>query len=234
MKDIIYLADDEENIRNIVKMFLESEGYVVEVFDNGDKLYSKFLNKPSNLVILDIMMPGTDGLTLCNKIRNISDVPIILLTAKDSDSDYIAGITLGSDDYLTKPFRPTILNMRVKALLRRIKMTKKSVTKENYICGNLYLLEQQHMICCNEEEIKFTLTEFDCLSYLMKHFNMAISRQQLLNDVWGYDNMVETRVTDETIRRIRKKLSKINCNVVITNKWGYGYILQEVKDEKDI
>ncbi len=227
MHDLIYLADDEESIRNLVKMFLESEGYSVNTFETGDALAEAFAKKPADLVILDIMMPGTDGLTLCNTLRNISSVPIILLTAKDSDTDYIAGITLGSDDYMTKPFRPTILTMRVKALLRRTQLLQTQKESTDLICGNLLLSKKKHCIYCNEIATDFTATEFSCLSYLMHHFSEAVSREQLLSAVWGYDNTVETRVTDETIRRIRKKLQHVNSSVIISNKWGYGYILQE-------
>lgn len=227
MSKLIYIADDEENILNLVKMFLESEGYNVKTFFTGDELFEEFIIKKPDLIILDIMMPGTDGLTICNKIRNISDIPIILLTAKDSDYDYIEGITLGSDDYLTKPFRPTILNMRVKSLLRRVEMSNKMKRDEDIICGNLVLSEKKRAIYCENNEIKLTQTEYLCLGYLMKHFKEAISREDMLEEVWGYNESVETRVTDETIRRIRKKLSNNDCNVVINNKWGYGYILEE-------
>ncbi len=109
MSDLIYIADDEEDIRNLVKMFLENEGYTVKSFENGDCLFEAFNEKEADLVILDIMMPGTDGLVICNQLRSKSDVPIIMLTAKDSDADYVAGITLGSDNYLIKPFHPIII-----------------------------------------------------------------------------------------------------------------------------
>ncbi len=122
----IYIADDEKNIRDIIKSFLERDGYAVSAFENGDDLMSAFFQQPCDLVILDIMMPGTDGLTICRMLREKTDVPIIMLTAKNSEYDYVKGITLGSDDYLTKPFRPTTLLMRVHALLRRIEMSKKS------------------------------------------------------------------------------------------------------------
>lgn len=231
MKKLIYIADDEENILNIVKMFLESDGYKVKTFLTGDELFDEFNKKRPDLIILDIMMPGTDGLTICNKIRTISSVPIILLTAKDSDCDYIEGITLGSDDYLTKPFKPTILTMRVKSLLRRVDMSDNNPKNDDIICGDLILSTKKRNISCNGLEINLTQTEFLCLSYLMNHFTEAVSRENLLNEVWGYDNSVETRVTDETIRRIRKKLANNNSRVLIKNKWGYGYILKEDNNE---
>ena len=113
----IYIAEDDKKIRELIHRFLESDGYAVISFENGDELLTAFRKNPADLVILDIMMPGTDGLEICSRLREFTDVPIILLTAKDSELDYVSGITQGSDDYLTKPFRPTILLMRVKALL---------------------------------------------------------------------------------------------------------------------
>lgn len=128
----IYIADDEKNIRDLITKFLESDGYSVTAFETGDELMEEFLKKPCELVILDIMMPGTDGLTICRQLRTITDVPIIMLTAKDSEYDYVRGITLGGDDYLTKPFRLTTLLMRVKSLLRRMDMNTKKVTVRSF------------------------------------------------------------------------------------------------------
>ena len=120
----IYLADDEKSIRELLHSFLASDGYTVRSFESGDALLEAFRQEPAELVILDIMMPGTDGLTVCRELRSVSDIPIILLTAKDSELDYVMGISQGSDDYLTKPFRPTILLMKVRALLRRVEMDR--------------------------------------------------------------------------------------------------------------
>lgn len=128
----IYIADDEKNIRDLITKFLECDGYSVTAFETGDELMEEFLKKPCELVILDIMMPGTDGLTICRQLRTITDVPIIMLTAKDSEYDYVRGITLGGDDYLTKPFRLTTLLMRVKSLLRRMDMNTKKVKVRSF------------------------------------------------------------------------------------------------------
>lgn len=122
MKQLIYIAEDEKNIRETLRSFLENDGYEVCAFETGDALLGAFFKRRSDLVILDIMMPGTDGLTCCRLIRERDSVPIIILTAKDTEYDYVNGILQGGDDYLTKPFRPTVLLMRVKALLRRVEM----------------------------------------------------------------------------------------------------------------
>ncbi len=222
----IYIADDDQDIRRLLEIFLKNEGYRVFSFETGDDLYAAFLESEADLVILDIMMPKTDGLSICENLRKISSVPIILLTAKDTDADYIAGISLGSDDYMVKPFNPTVLSMKVKALLRRVSMYEKAQERD-LLCGNLAYLVKERSVYCKEIEIKLTNTELACLKYMMDHFHEAISREALLSHVWGYEDAVETRVTDETIRKIRKKLKQAGSNVVINNKWGYGYILEE-------
>ncbi len=222
----IYIADDDKDILRLLNIFLTNENHEVSTFGTGDDLYEAFLDEPSDLVILDIMMPGSDGLTICKNLRAISTVPIILLTAKDTDADYIEGISLGSDDYLVKPFNPVRLGMKVKSLLRRAELSSEK-KDDNIQCGDLLYNKKEHLMYVNDVELPLSKTEFSCLEYMMRHYEEAISREKLLEDVWGYDSSVETRVTDETIRRIRKKLDKADSRLVIRNKWGYGYILEE-------
>ena len=145
----IYLADDEKSIRELLHSFLASDGYTVRSFESGDALLEAFRQEPAELVILDIMMPGTDGLTVCRELRAVSDIPIILLTAKDSELDYVMGISQGSDDYLTKPFRPTILLMKVKALLRRVEMDrgKTAAAEDELIADYNRLVELDNQLC---------------------------------------------------------------------------------------
>lgn len=126
----IYIADDETNIRAAIKTFLESSGYIVEDFENGDLLFEAFLKEPSDLVILDVMMPGSNGFVICKELRKISHVPIIMLTARDSDLDYATALDLGSDDYLIKPFSPMALTMRVKSLFRRMEFERQAHTEQ--------------------------------------------------------------------------------------------------------
>lgn len=227
MNKLIYIADDEADICSLLQLFLRNENYEVNTFSNGDALYAAYLKKVPDVIILDIMMPGTDGLSICNKIRKESSVPIILLTAKDSDTDQIAGFTMGSDDYITKPFLPTLLVMRVNAMLRRMEAKSNQGKQEDCRRGNLRLSYKGHSVYCDDTEIVFTEIEFTCFTYLFEHFNEAVSRDTLLDEVWGYSSTVETRVTDETIRRIRKKLASAQCNVTLQTKWGYGYKLTE-------
>lgn len=237
MSHSIYIADDERNIRDLIKSFLESDGYEVSAFETGDELKAAFDEKPADLVILDIMMPGTDGLTVCKQLREESGVPIIILTAKDSEYDYVHGITNGSDDYLTKPFRPTALLMRVRSLLRRMDMNEKSdhsskASEEDTGIGDLTFSSSRNEILCSGKPIKLTRTELKMLSYMMKNPDKAYSRDELLEAIWGFDTKVETRVTDETLRRIRKQLSACESNVSVKTMWGFGYRIEVNGDKK--
>ena len=230
MEHSIYLADDEKSIRELLHSFLASDGYTVRSFESGDALLEAFRQEPAELVILDIMMPGTDGLTVCRELRAVSDIPIILLTAKDSELDYVMGISQGSDDYLTKPFRPTILLMKVKALLRRVEMDRgKTAAEDELHYGDIRYSATENVIFYGAAPVSLTQTELRLLSYMMKQPEKAYSREELLSAVWGFDSEVETRVTDETLRRIRKKLLQAGSTVSVSTIWGFGYKLKEAE-----
>ena len=226
MQKLIYLADDEKNIRNLVKAFLEKENYIVEAFETGDMLFEAFGKKECDLVILDIMMPGNNGLIICTKLREISGVPIIMLTAKDTEEDYISGLSLGSDDYFTKPFSPIKLVMRVKAMLRRIEMDKQVEKNSGELhYEDLTMYPNKLTAYCNNEILNLTKTEFSFLAYLIEHQGKAVSREELLNAIWGYDSVVESRATDDTVKRLRKKLDNASSKVSVDTVWGYGFKL---------
>ena len=223
----IYLADDEPNIKELIRSFLEKENYRVYAFDNGDDLFRAFTIQQSDLVILDVMMPGTDGLTICSKIRQTSDVPIIILTARDSDADYFAGITLGSDIYLTKPVSTMQIVGHVKSIFRRIEMDKK-VPENKSLSYSGVEINLASKIVTNKnggEEIQLTPNEFNLLVYLMENRNRAVSRDELLDKIWGFAADIETRVADDTVKRLRKKLTE--TNLVIDTVWGFGFRLKE-------
>jgi len=232
----IYFADDEKEIRDVVTSFLKNEGYEVKTFSNGDKLFTEFIKQPCDLVLLDIMMPETDGIGILTEIRNISKVPIILLTAKDTDSDYYSGLSLGSDDYITKPFKPIILLAKINALLRRVRFEQEIQsgfikTDKELICGNLYFSELKHEVRVKDEVVNLTPTELRFLVYLMEHFNEAINKNKILDVIWDINYEVETRVADETNRRLRKKLTRAGADVYVETIWGYGFKLTNKSEE---
>lgn len=230
MSKLIYISDDEENIRNLVKTFLENNGYEVREFENGDLLLEEFYKKECDLVILDVMMPGSDGFEICTKLRQKSIVPIIMLTARDSDIDYITGITLGSDDYFTKPFSPMALVMRVKAIFRRIDFEKNiNEQNKNLKFGNVIINTKNKIVKYKNEVLDLTPNEYNLLVYLFENSDKAVSREELLNKIWGYNTDVETRAADDTVKRLRKKIS--DTDIVIETIWGFGFRLKVVIDE---
>ena len=228
----IYIADDEKNIRELIAAFLRNAGFDVMLFENGDLLLKEFLQSPSDMVILDIMMPGTDGLTLCTKIREKSNVPIIIVSARDSEIDRITGITLGSDDYLTKPFSPMELVARVKAIFRRLDVIEAPKSENILSVGNMVINLDTRSSRVNGNPFDMTPTEFALMSYLFENKQKAVSREELLKNVWKFDFDVDTRATDDVLKRLRKKLKNASCNIKIAPVWGFGFKL-EVENEVD-
>lgn len=223
----VYVADDEKNIRELIASFLREQGLDVEIFETGDQLLLRFMEEEADVVILDVMMPGTNGVEIVTMLRKRSDVPIILLTARDSDADFVKGFSAGADDYFTKPFSPLKLSLRVKAILARqpqsqevFKGTSDVVTYEA-----LNLSEKERTVTYDNQVLKLTNTEFELLKMLMNHAEEAVSRDELLHHIWGYESSIETRVTDDTIKRLRRKLRGVDSHVLIETVWGYGFKL---------
>ena len=229
-KERIYIADDDDNIRQVVRTFLVSDGYEVEDFPTGDLLLERFRQEGCDLAILDVMMPGSDGFTVCTELRKISTVPIIMLTARDSENDFAMGLGLGSDDYVTKPFSAMALLMRVRAILRRVDFENRkhsAPAQQKLSVGRLVLDEDRRHILGDGKPLALTPTEYEVLKYLMLHVGQAVSREDLLTAVWGFESVVETRATDDTVRRLRQKLGGLG--VTIAAVWGYGFRLEESK-----
>ena len=223
----VYVADDDGNIRQIIRTFLESDGYAVEDFPTGDLLLARFLEKPCDLVILDVMMPGSSGFDICTELRKSSAVPIIMLTARDSENDYVMGLGLGSDDYITKPFSAMSLLMRIRAIFRRIEFESKKNAPEpkaETAVGALTLDEPGRHILRDGVPMPLSPTEYEVLKYLMLRTGKAVSREELLNQVWGFGSAVETRATDDTVRRLRQKID--GSHATIEAVWGYGFRLK--------
>lgn len=227
-KKLIYIADDEIRIQELIKMFLEKEGYDVQVFSDGETLLNAFMKRPSDMLILDIMMPQLDGLTLCSEIRKESNVPIIIISAKDSESDKIAGLMLGSDDYMTKPFSPVELVLRVKSIFRRMEFEKApKVNQVDITVSDVTIHIEGRYAVCNGRDLRLTPMEFNLLLYLAKNVNRGISREELLNKVWGFDSEVDTRATDDMIKRIRKKIAGTGSSLKIETLWGFGFKISD-------
>ncbi len=228
MNERIFMAEDEDNIRETVKAFLESEGYLVTDFNNGDSLFEEFVRTAPDLVILDVLMPGSTGFEITKKIRQISSVPIIILTARDSEIDYATGINLGSDDYFTKPFSAISLVMRVKAMLRRVRLDKETVAapdKAELAFADILVNLKTMDVRGSNGEIDLTPSEYNLLVYLIENKDRAVSRDELLDKIWGYGRDIETRACDDTVRRLRKKLG--GTRVKIENIWGFGFRVME-------
>ena len=226
----IYIADDDDHIREIIKTFLDSDGYETEVFERGDLLLGRFAEKPCDLVILDVMMPGPDGFAITSELRKTSTVPIILLTARDSENDLARGLGLGSDDYITKPFSAMALLMRIRAIFRRIEFEREKHSEprtESVRFKDLALEEDRRSVLLKDEALSLTPTEYEVLKYLILHANQAVSRKELLETVWGFETAVETRATDDTVRRLRQKITQ--SDAMISAVWGYGFRLEEKK-----
>ena len=218
---LILVVDDDKSVVDVAKAALEAEGFQVESASSGTEALDKFrLFKPS-LIVLDIMLPGLDGLEVCRRIRAESDTPIIMLTAKGEDVDKIVGLELGADDYVTKPFNPRELVARVKAVLRRY---EKGLEPARVVrLGDLVIDPASREATLKGNRLELRRKEFDLLLTLARHKNIVLTREQLLNLVWGYDFYGTTRTVDVHIARLREKLA--GSNVVIETVHGVGYRL---------
>ncbi len=219
----IYIADDEKNIRDIICSFLTNSGYDVLAFNNGDSLKEAFTSNPADMVILDVMMPGTDGVSICQAIREKSNVPIIIVSAKDTELDRITGITMGADDYLVKPFAPMELVVRVNSIFRRMSFNREIEKISQLSYGDIEIDISLRICTYSGQKLDLTPTEFAFMVYMLEHSDKAISRDELLKNVWKFDYDVDTKACDDLIRRLRKKLIKTKVRVI--SVWGFGFKL---------
>lgn len=225
MSQKIYIADDEKNIRELIAAFLFQEGFEVKTFENGNELIKACLESLPDLVVLDIMMPETDGLSVCSVLRKLSEeLPIIIVSAKDSPYDRVTGLTIGSDDYLVKPFLPLELVARVRSLLRRSRKNNDNDTVVRELTfGALKLFPERRSALLNGELLTLTPSEFDFLAYLVKHSNRAVSRNELLQELWQVSWQTDTRAADDLVKRLRRKLRNMHSSVHIETVWGFGF-----------
>ncbi len=216
----ILIVDDEPKLRKLVKDFLVKEGYDIDEAGDGQEALDKFLkNKEKySLIILDVMMPKLDGWETLEAIREVSEVPIIMLTARGEESDEVKGFKAGANDYVQKPFSPRILIARINALLRR-KHTEK---EKDLVKGIIRVDEMAHQVFVDGKEVELSFKEFELLTYLMENDGIALTREKLLSGVWDYDYFGDSRTIDTHIKKLRAKLGD-TAGEYIKTIWGMGY-----------
>lgn len=219
---LILVVDDEKAVCDLLKMYLEKEGFEVMVTHDGEEALKKVEHNHPGLILLDLMLPKKDGWTVCREIRKISDVPIIMLTARGEEFDRILGLELGADDYIAKPFSPREVVARVKAVLRRTQMQGGEKTKHlDY--GYLFIDYEARMVKAKGKELTLTPKEFELLWFLARNPSRAYTREKLLELIWDYDFAGDSRTVDTHIKRLREKLEEAGAPPCIKTVWGYGY-----------
>ncbi|MBJ7599863.1 MAG: DNA-binding response regulator [Candidatus Nephthysia bennettiae] len=221
----VLVVDDEDHILELARLYLAREGYQIETVSDGAQALARFGQVKPDLVVLDIMLPNVDGLTICREIRKLSQVPIIMLTARDEVTDKVVGLELGADDYLTKPFHPQELVARAKALVRRARIEP---DQPNLVrAGPLEVDLERHEVRCGESRVQLRPKEFDLLALLARHPGRVFQRSELLDLVWGYDFPGYTRTVDVHVQQLREKLAQGGVSdPSIQTVWGVGYKLE--------
>ncbi len=225
----ILVVDDEERIRRLLKMYLERENYVIEEADNGNDALDKAFKNEYDLILLDLMMPGKDGIEVCRELREKKSTPIIMLTAKGEEVNRVQGFEVGTDDYIVKPFSPREVVLRVKALLRRASLTTylqtETTAKDIIVFPHLTIDNDAHRVVADGKEVNLTPKEYELLCFLAKSPDKVFDREQLLKDVWHYEFFGDLRTVDTHVKRLREKLNKVSQDAakMIVTVWGVGY-----------
>ncbi|MGC4376253.1 response regulator transcription factor [Fictibacillus sp. Mic-4] len=232
----ILVVDDEERIRKLLKMYLEREHYEVHEAENGEDALELALSINYDLILLDLMMPGMDGIEVCEQLRKKKATPVIMLTAKGEEMNRIQGFEAGTDDYIVKPFSPREVVLRVKALLRRSSSTKflqtETVTKNVIVFPHLTIDHDAHRVLASGKEVNLTPKEYELLYYLAKTPDKVYAREQLLKDVWNYEFFGDLRTVDTHVKRLREKLNKVSPEAasMIATVWGVGYKFEAAEE----
>ena len=223
-KTRILLVDDDPNIRQLVNLYLEKEGFEVEMADAGDAALKQFRASPPNLMLLDVMLPGMDGWQVLREARKTSNIPIIMLTAKDEVFDKVLGLELGADDYIAKPFDMKELVARIKAVIRRYQAPETTEPGKELVFPGLTVNISQYAVTYLGKELEMPPKELELLNFLASHPNQVFTREQLLEQVWGYDFFGDSRTVDVHVKRLREKLTEgESLGWQIKTVWGVGY-----------
>ena len=227
----ILVVDDEKLIVKGLKFSLEQDNYDVDVAYDGREALEKARNNQYDVILLDVMLPELNGFEVCQQIRDFSDVPVIMLTAKGDDMDKILGLEYGADDYITKPFNILEVKARIKAILRRLNSKRQKVEEtasHTVVSGDMRIDLDSRRVFIENEEVNLTAKEFDLLELLIMNPNKVYNREKLLNLVWGYDYPGDVRTVDVHVRRLREKIEKNPSEPkYIHTKWGVGYFFQK-------
>ena len=223
----IFIVEDERRIARYLQMELEHEGFQAESEDNGRRAFERIIQGDYALVLLDVMLPEMDGMTICRKVRELSDVPIIMLTARDEIEDKVSGLDLGADDYLTKPFAIQELLARIRAALRKHAPHKEEPAGEVLMVRNLRLYPSRYEVLVGEESVELTKKEYSLLEYLLRNKRTVLTRDQILQQVCGYDYVGDTNVVDVYIRYLRAKLDDHFGEKYIYTMRGVGYVIKD-------
>lgn len=231
----ILVVDDEERIRRLLKMYLEKEGYTIDEAEDGETALRLASNTDYALILLDVMLPGIDGVEVCSRLRQVKATPVIMLTAKGEEMNRVQGFEVGADDYVVKPFSPREVIYRVKAILRRSSatafLTKELNTSNNIVFPHLVIEHDAHRVTAGGQEVSLTPKEYELLHYLAVSPDKVFSREELLKDVWNYEFFGDLRTVDTHVKRLREKLNKVSSEAasMITTVWGVGYKLEVPK-----
>jgi len=217
------VVEDEKRMRDLVKMYLAKEGFEVDEAGDGNDALTKIESNYYDLIILDLMLPGTDGLSICREVRREKNIPIIMLTAKGDELDRVLGLEMGADDYVVKPFSPRELVARVKSLLRRVNKAAESPVNKELRVGELLIKLGSRKLYVNEHEVALTPKEFDLLVFLVTNYGQVLTREQILEKVWGYDYFGDFRTVDTHIKNLREKIRHWSSEKYIHTVWGVGY-----------
>jgi DNA-binding response OmpR family regulator len=223
----ILVVEDEASIASFVALYLKNAGYTVRTASSGHDALGLAAAEQPALIVLDLMLPDLDGIEVCKRIRQDSDVPILMLTARDEDVDKIIGLEVGADDYLTKPFNPRELVARVKSILRRSTPDRRDLESETIQHGDLHVDAGRREVHVVGDEIQLAPKEFDLLWELLDHRGLVLTRDQLLERVWGYTFAGDTRTVDVHVRQLRRKLGDASPIVTV---WGVGYKVAPARD----